>query len=68
MIRQELGVNALIAPQNCHIIRASTVASLGLKRLENDDVDDVNALVPHYIRKSDAELNFTKQMKAAQKP
>jgi tRNA threonylcarbamoyladenosine biosynthesis protein TsaB len=67
-IRQELGANAIIAPQNCHIIRASTVAYLGMKRLENDDVDDINALVPHYIRKSEAELNFTKRMKAEQNP
>ena len=68
MIRQELGANALIAPQNYHNIRASTVAYLGMKRLEKDDVDDINALVPHYIRKSDAELNFSKRMKTAQKP
>lgn len=68
MISQELGVNAFIAPQNCHIIRASTVAYLGMKRLENNDVDDINTLVPHYIRKSDAELNITRRMKAAQKP
>jgi tRNA threonylcarbamoyladenosine biosynthesis protein TsaB len=68
LIRQELSGNALIAPQNCHIIRASTVAYLGMKRLENDDVDDINALVPHYIRQSDAELNFTKRMKASREP
>lgn len=68
LIRQELGANAIIALQNRHIIRASTVAYLGMKRLENDDVDDINALVPHYIRKSDAELNFTKRMKAEQSP
>jgi tRNA threonylcarbamoyladenosine biosynthesis protein TsaB len=68
LIRQELGANALIAQPNCHIIRASTVAYLGMKRLENDDVDDINALVPHYIRKSDAELNFAKRMKVEQKP
>ena len=68
LIRRELGANALIAPQNFHTIRASTVAYLGMKRLGNDDVDDISALVPHYIRKSDAELNFTRQAKAVQKP
>jgi len=68
LIRQELGPNAFFAPQNCHIIRASTVAYLGMKRLENDDFDDINALVPHYIRKSDAELNLARRKKAGRKP
>jgi tRNA threonylcarbamoyladenosine biosynthesis protein TsaB len=61
-IRLQLGGLGAIAPQQCHVIRASTIAALGRKRFENGDVDDVAELVPHYIRKSDAELNFGKKL------
>jgi hypothetical protein len=51
---------AHFAPQNQNIIRASTVAYLSLKKFENGNTDEVGGLTPHYIRKSDAELNFGK--------
>ncbi len=37
-------------------ILASTVAFLAINRFKKGDVDDIRGLVPHYIRKSDAEL------------
>jgi tRNA threonylcarbamoyladenosine biosynthesis protein TsaB len=58
VIVQKLGSLSAFASQQHHVIRASTVAALGRKRFENGDVDKVAELVPHYIRKSDAELNF----------
>ncbi len=67
LIRAKLGALACIAPQSCHIIRASTVAYLSMKRFKNDDVDDITALVPNYIRMSDAELKFAKRLSAAEK-
>ena len=60
-IMQQLGRLGVFAPQQCHVIRASTIAALGRKRFENGDFDEVAELVPHYIRKSDAELNFGKK-------
>ena len=39
-------------------IRASSVAALSIARFEANDTDGIAGLVPHYIRKSDAELNF----------
>lgn len=61
IISQKLGDLASFAPQDRHIIRASTIACLGFKRFENGEVGEIAELVPHYIRKSDAELNFGKK-------
>ena len=52
----ELGELAFFASQNQHVLRASSVASLSIKRFDDQKTDDVELLVPHYIRKSDAEL------------
>jgi tRNA threonylcarbamoyladenosine biosynthesis protein TsaB len=53
-----LGGLAQFAAQAQHTIRASTVAWLSLGRFKQKQTDDVELLVPHYIRKSDAELNI----------
>ena len=39
-------------------IKASSVSLLSMPRFEDNDTDEIGDLVPHYIRKSDAELNF----------
>jgi tRNA threonylcarbamoyladenosine biosynthesis protein TsaB len=58
VIIDKLGGAARFAPDEQDIIRASTVARLGLERFKNGDAGEIADLVPHYIRKSDAELNF----------
>lgn len=60
-IMQRLGDLASFAPDDRHIIQASTVAYLGLKRFESGDAGEVADLLPDYIRKSDAELNFSRK-------
>jgi len=40
-----------------HHIRASIVANLAIPRFKKDDTDDMELLVPFYIRKSEAEKN-----------
>jgi tRNA threonylcarbamoyladenosine biosynthesis protein TsaB len=60
MIKTQLGERAYFAPENQNIIRAATVARLGLRRFDHQTTDDIDRLVPHYVRKSDAELNFVK--------
>ena len=55
-ILEKLGQLAHFAGWNQENIRASSVAGLSLKRFMNHQTDDVALLVPHYIRKSDAEL------------
>ena len=61
LIIDQLGELASFAPEDRHIIQASTVAFLGLKRFESGDAGEVADLVPFYIRKSDAELNFSRR-------
>jgi tRNA threonylcarbamoyladenosine biosynthesis protein TsaB len=53
-----LGDQAHFAPGSQNNIRASSVAFLSMQRFETNDTDEIGDLVPHYIRKSDAELNF----------
>jgi tRNA threonylcarbamoyladenosine biosynthesis protein TsaB len=55
-IIEKLGELAHFAGRSQDIIRASSVARLGLERFVHDQADDVALLIPHYIRKSDAEL------------
>lgn len=58
LIAAELGEMAHFVPGSRHIIRASAVAWLSLSRFKRRETDDVQRLVPHYIRKSDAELKI----------
>jgi tRNA threonylcarbamoyladenosine biosynthesis protein TsaB len=58
MILNKMGEYAFFAPSFQNTIRASTVAYLSMNRFKNDDTDDVGMFVPHYIRRSDAELNL----------
>jgi len=57
-ISDKLGEKACFAPCSYHTIRASALVSLSLEKFEAGNTDDMAAFVPHYIRKSDAELNF----------
>ena len=56
VIKDTLGELASFANWNHDNIRASSVAGLSLERFIHHQTDDVALLVPHYIRKSDAEL------------
>lgn len=60
LIADKLGERVCFAPSFYNTIRASTLVSLSLEKFETGNTDDVAAFVPHYIRKSDAELNFKK--------
>ncbi len=63
-----LGRSANFVPACHNAIRGSTAARLGMERLNNHEEEDVAALVPHYIRKSDAELNRTKECESHSLP
>ena len=58
LISTGLGGMAHFAAENQNTIQASAVARLSLSRFKRQETDDVQLLVPHYIRKSDAELNL----------
>jgi tRNA threonylcarbamoyladenosine biosynthesis protein TsaB len=55
-----LGQLAHFVPPGQNAIRASTVAYLAMDRFVKQETDDVIHFVPHYIRKSDAELKIGK--------
>ncbi|HSQ86222.1 MAG TPA: tRNA (adenosine(37)-N6)-threonylcarbamoyltransferase complex dimerization subunit type 1 TsaB [Desulfobacterales bacterium] len=58
MISEKLGEFASFAPMIHNTIRASTLAYFSMKNFENNDTDDIEKVLPYYIRKSDAELNL----------
>ena len=58
LIIDKIGELAHFAPSCRNTIRASTVACLSMNRFKKNDADDIDILVPHYIRKSDAQLNL----------
>ena len=52
------GSLAHFVPEGQDTLKASSVALVSLARFEANDTDGIDGLVPRYIRKSDAELNF----------
>ena len=58
MILEKMGELASFAPLIQNTIRASTMAYLSMAKFENNDTDDIEKILPCYIRKSDAELNL----------
>lgn len=64
LIVARLGENALFHVENGNHIKASVVAALARKRLEAGDADDLAALAPCYIRRSDAEIDLEKKQQA----
>jgi len=58
MILENMGEFASFAPMIQNTIRASTIAYLSMAKFENNDTDDIDKILPYYIRKSDAELNL----------
>jgi tRNA threonylcarbamoyladenosine biosynthesis protein TsaB len=59
-ILDAMGRNAHFAPAFQQTLRASTVAFLSMEKFIRQETDSVETFVPYYIRKSDAELNFTR--------
>jgi tRNA threonylcarbamoyladenosine biosynthesis protein TsaB len=57
IIRDNLGDSAYFDRSSTDHIRASTVARLALKRLENGDSDEITHFIPVYVRKSDAQIS-----------
>jgi len=41
-----------------HVIRAASVGRLALERFRKQDVDPIDALIPEYVRKSDAQIQM----------
>ena len=61
MIQSKLGDRAFLPPLGMHLIRASSVAWLGLERLRHAQEDDLMRLAPEYIRPSDAQIHMNRK-------
>ena len=57
LIKHALGEKALLAPAHFWGLRASALASLGLKRFLSHDFDDLQDLIPTYLRPPDIRPN-----------
>jgi tRNA threonylcarbamoyladenosine biosynthesis protein TsaB len=58
MILEKLNSFASFAPMNHNTIHASTVAYLSMAKFKSENTDSIETFSPHYIRRSDAELNI----------
>lgn len=56
MLRARLGAEVTVLPFETHAPRAGIVAAMGYERLRSGHADDVAALEPYYIRRSEAEI------------
>ncbi|MBW1744577.1 MAG: tRNA (adenosine(37)-N6)-threonylcarbamoyltransferase complex dimerization subunit type 1 TsaB [Deltaproteobacteria bacterium] len=60
LIREILGDLAHFAPAYLNRVRASVVGYIGMRQILDGQTTDVDQLVPHYIRKPDAEIKLRK--------
>ena len=56
VIQRKLGANALFARTGMNTIRAETVGRIAAQQIVTRDMESPSLLIPHYIRKSDAEI------------
>ena len=68
-ILDKFGSDAFFPPSADHVIRAGSVAYLGMQQMDCRDPDQtpvpISNVLPHYIRASDAELNKRKNINKA---
>jgi tRNA threonylcarbamoyladenosine biosynthesis protein TsaB len=57
LLRERLGSKAELAPAHLWNLKASAVGTLGLKRFLDQDFDDLQELVPTYLRPPDVRPN-----------
>jgi tRNA threonylcarbamoyladenosine biosynthesis protein TsaB len=56
--KERLGEKVSIAPITARMPRASSIANLALQKVIGGEANDYKSVVPHYIRKSQAEQKF----------
>jgi tRNA threonylcarbamoyladenosine biosynthesis protein TsaB len=57
LIAEKLEKRAMLAGEALNKIRAETIGRIAMQKIQSKDHEDLNALLPHYIRKPDAEIN-----------
>ena len=63
-IEQIVGEFATFSPSFYSVIKASTVAALGIEKLKRKKNHDAGSLLPYYLRSSDAEKKTGKNLKS----
>ncbi len=58
LLRERLGADVTLLPEDTHGPSGGVVAAMGLERLLADGPDDLTQLEPRYIRPSEAELKW----------
>jgi tRNA threonylcarbamoyladenosine biosynthesis protein TsaB len=61
LIEEKLGTQAMFSGTILNKTRAESVARIAMQRIQTKGHENLNQLAPHYIRKSDAEVNSDKQ-------
>ena len=51
-----------------HVIRAASVGMLAMARFSQQDVDSIDALIPEYIRQSDAQIQMPGHQRLSKRP
>lgn len=67
-LAETLGVRACFMPEESTICRAAAVARLGLRELQAGKGQTWHDLLPHYIRRAGAEINFQVMQDVGRKP
>jgi tRNA threonylcarbamoyladenosine biosynthesis protein TsaB len=60
ILQKRLGPRSVFAPAPLSGVLPSIVARLGLQRIERGETSDARTLVPVYLRRADAEVNWEK--------
>jgi tRNA threonylcarbamoyladenosine biosynthesis protein TsaB len=61
LIGKRLGAHAMFAGPALGKIRAETVGRIAMRNIQNRDHENLNQLIPRYIRRSDAEISSAGQ-------
>lgn len=56
ILREQLRDHARFAPEYLNVCRTSIIASMGLKKYQRQETDDMVSLIPTYLRASEAEI------------
>jgi len=63
VIKEKIGKDALFIDSQLNLPVATSIAFLGLDKLKKGEEDDISAITPFYLRKSEAEIIWEKKYK-----
>ena len=63
IIKEKIGKDALFVDSQLNLPVATSIAFLGLNKLQKGEEDDISTITPFYLRKSEAEIVWEKKYK-----